>query len=82
MDSRTESFLLLGLLILVSAAVAHWASRRNLGQWLDAHPGSACFLFGLLWWVAFAGSALGFLLLALSPAIWWTMSRKSIPHAR
>lgn len=75
LDSRTESFLVMGLAVLVSAAVTNWALRRNLGDWFNVHPGIVCFLVGLLWWLAFAGSVFGFLMLASSPLLAWVFNR-------
>jgi hypothetical protein len=80
MDSRTESFLMMGLFVLIAGAVLHWAIRRDFSDWLHAHPGLACFFLGVLWWLAFAGSAWGFFLVAASPVVAWTVHRKTAPR--
>lgn len=79
MDLRTESFLLMGLVILVFAAGMNWAIRHRPGDWFQAHPGMVCFVLGALWWFAFAGSAFGFLLMAASPLLAWTIKKKTRP---
>src|SRR5690606_17645721 len=63
MDSRTERALLVGLILLVLAGVAHWGLRLDLGEWLNAHYAVALAALGLLWWLCFKASALGFLIL-------------------
>ncbi len=77
MDSRTESMLLLGLVILVLGAAMNWAIRRNLADWIPAHPATVCLLLGLLWWLAFAGSVFGFVAVVASPLVAWASKRRT-----
>jgi hypothetical protein len=69
MDSRSENVLLICLLALLLGGFTHWGLRLNTGGWLHEHYAAALALLGLVWWLCFLGSAIGFLVFVGAPFV-------------
>ncbi len=72
LDSRSETALLLTLLVLIVGGLMHWGLRLETGEWLHRHQAIALGVLGGLWWTCLAGSALGFGLMILAPLLAFT----------